>query len=114
MGSPLLARASRVSGALDARTQILAVGREDRQCLRRPEFILLLSADRRFRRDLSFRCELGFAVDASWNKAQPRTIFFVGYFVAFFVILRVGIDLPEIVKLGVSQNIVEAQHSRHQ
>src|SRR6266436_9574857 len=107
MGSPLLARASRVSGALDARTQILAVGREDRQCLRRPEFVLLLPADRRIRRDLSFGRELGFpvAVDASWNKAQTRTIFFVRHFIALFVILRVGIDLPEIVKFSVSQNI---------
>src|SRR6266404_6847961 len=109
MGSPLLARASRVSGALDARTQILAVGREDRQRLRRPEPVLLLSADRRIRRDLSFRCELGFAVDASWNKAQPRTIFFIRHFIALFVILRVGVDLPEIVKLGVGQNIFDAQ-----
>src|SRR5437879_3004395 len=103
MESPLLARASRVSRAMDARTQILAGSRENRQRLRRPEPVLLLSADRRIRRDLSFRCELGFAVDASWNKAQPRTTFFVGHFVALFVILRVGVDLPEIVKLRVGQ-----------
>src|SRR5437764_14294265 len=103
MGSPLLACTGRVSRALDTRTQILAVGGEDRQCLRRPEFILLLPADRRIRRDLSFRCELGFAVNASWNKAQPRTTFFVGHFVALFVILRVSIDLPEVVKFGVGQ-----------
>src|SRR5882724_12937610 len=100
MGSALLSRAGRVSRALDTRTQILAVGREDRQCLRRPEPVLLLSADRRVRRDLSFRCELGFAVGASWNKAQPRTIFFVGHFVALFVVFGVGVDLPEIVKFS--------------
>src|SRR5439155_19023669 len=105
MGSPLLACTGRVSRALDTRTQILAVGREDRQCLRRPEFILLLPADRRIRRDLGFRRELGLAVDPSWNKAQPRTTFFVSNFVALFVVFGVGVDLPEIVKFGVGQNI---------
>ena len=46
MGLLLLARASRVSRALDPRAQILARSRQDRQRLRRPESILLLPADK--------------------------------------------------------------------
>src|ERR1700736_30219 len=50
MGASLLARASGVSCALDARSQILAGGGEDRQRVWGPEFVLLLPADRRVRR----------------------------------------------------------------
>src|SRR5258708_37781523 len=52
MGPCLLARASSVSRAVDARTQVLAVGGQDRQCLRRPESVLLLPTDRRIRKSL--------------------------------------------------------------
>src|SRR5437588_9594062 len=107
MGPPLLARTSCVSRAMDARPQILAVGREDRQRLRRPELVLLLPPDRRVQRNLRFRRKLGFAIllSASWNEAESRTVFLVRNFIALFVILSVGVDLPEIVKFRISENI---------
>src|SRR5207237_679420 len=54
-----------------------------------------------------------YTIDTRWNKAQTRTVLFVGNFVALFVILGVGVDLPEIVKLGIGQNIFDTQHRRH-
>src|SRR5262252_1010448 len=52
MGPPLHTRTSGFPGAMDARTQILACRRPNRQCVRRSEFVLLLSADRRISRPL--------------------------------------------------------------
>ena len=45
MGPPLLAGASRVSRAVDARAQVLAGRGQDRQCLRRSKSFLLVPAD---------------------------------------------------------------------
>src|SRR5438132_10654638 len=78
MGSPLLARASRLPRALDTRTQILAVGRADRQCLRRSEPVLLLPADRRIRelrvtKRFEINCRFSFPRTAFgiWDRCEP-------------------------------------------
>src|SRR5438270_10944398 len=45
MGSPIYARASGISGSVDARIQVLARSGADRQRLRRSQFVLHLPAD---------------------------------------------------------------------
>src|SRR5207253_4311041 len=62
---------------------------------------------------LSFRRKFRRRDDARWNEAQRGAADFFLRGGAGFVVLGVLVDLPEIVKLGVSQNIFGTQHRRH-
>src|ERR1700682_5123969 len=64
---------------------------------------------------LPFGCELGCGDDSLGNKSQRRSgrLVFFGGSGTGLVIFGVLVHLPEIVKLGISENIFDAQHRGH-
>src|SRR5882724_4736424 len=162
---------------MDARTQILAGGRADRQCVWRQKSVLLLSAGRgvvgvagvssrvakttrvsptcrhcpkgkkpypkrslvrnvngrthatpvcvrsfavcaaqddRLRESaLAFRGEFGSRDNACWDKSQSSADSFLSRRRTGLMIFGVSVNLPEIVKLRVGQNIFDTQHRGH-
>ena len=67
---PVLAGTSRVSGSVDARTEILASRRPDRQRLRRPQSHVLLSADGSVRRVASRERSVIIIIPMSYRAAK--------------------------------------------
>ena len=62
---------------------------------------------------LPFRRQFRGGNNAGWDKAQGGPICFLCWRGPRFVIFRIAVDLPQIVKLRVSQNIFRAQHCCH-
>src|SRR5205809_3132927 len=62
---------------------------------------------------LAFWRELGSRNHSCWDKPQSCTNCLLSHHKTGLVIFGVSVNLPEIVKLRVSQNIFDAQHRGH-
>src|SRR5262245_1413468 len=108
MGPPLLARTGSFSGAVDARSQILARGWPHRQRLRGQESVLLLSAGGRVRKRVARGLCFGRQFrrgDPCGNQTNRAAVRSLGRGGSGFVIFGVAVHLPEIVKRSEERRV---------